>query len=328
MYKLLLSLILLLGLLMPPSIQAQTVVVYSARMNHLIKPLFDAYKQATGVSVKFITAKETALIGRLVDEGEATPADLLITVDVAHLWLAAQRGLLQTVDSEILQNNIPAYLRDPNKQWFGLSARLRAIMYSSERLKPADLQDYPSLADSQWAGKLCVRTSRKTYNRSLIAMFIARHGRQETEHFLQGWINNLAIPPLSSDSQVLQAIASGQCDVGIANTYYLARILEQQPNFPVSVFFHPGVHINASGAGIVKHAKHPEAALRLLEWLSSPVAQQQFAQLNFEYPVNPAVKPAAIVEAWGTFTPEQINLSEAGNLRASARQLIKKIGYR
>ncbi|ALG68947.1 extracellular solute-binding protein [Beggiatoa leptomitoformis] len=320
----------LVGLLssIQPIHASDAIIVYSARMAHLIKPLFDAYTKKTGVSIKFISAKEEELLERLVIEGENTPADLLLTVDVGNLWLATEKQVLRPIDSATLEKNIPAHLRDPEKRWFGLSVRARPIMYNTEKIKPEELKDYADLANPKWQGKLCLRTAKKVYNQSLVAMFIARDGVEKTRAVLMGWVNNLALPVLSSDTQVIESIANGQCEVGIANTYYLGRLQHDNPNLPVAIHWHDGVHINISGAGVTKYAKHPDLAIQLLEWLSSMEAQDQFAELNFEYPANPQVKLSAIVEKWGSFTADTLHVSEAGRLQLEATHLMEQVGYR
>jgi len=319
-------------LIVPVQAKDDEIVVYSARKEHLIKPLFDAYTQNTGVKIKFITAKAGALLERLTAEGEATNADMLMTVDAGNLWQAAKRGVLQAVNSEVLANNIPAYLHDPDNHWFGLSVRARSIMYSTERVKPEQLSTYADLADPKWKGQLCLRTSKKVYNKSLVAMMITRLGEAKTEEIVKGWVDNLATDVFSSDTKLLEAIAAGQCDVGITNTYYLGRLKAKDAEFPVAPFWQTGtdekVHVNISGAGITAHAKNAEAAIKLLEWLSGPEAQGKFAGLNHEYPVNPEVKPSDLVAAWGEYDGDKINVSEAGRLQADAIMLMDRAGYK
>lgn len=308
------------------------VVVYSARAEHLIEPLFERFEAETGIQVSWITDKEGPLLERLRAEGEQTPADLLLTVDAGNLWLAAERELLRRVDSAVLAANVPAHLRDPGNRWVGLSVRARTIAYSTERVARADLSTYAALAEPQWRGRVCLRTSAKVYNQSLVAMMIAERGVEETEATVRGWVANLAAPVFASDTQVLEAIAAGQCDVGIVNTYYFGRLARERDKLPVALFWPDqagaGVHVNVSGAGVVRAGDNPGGATRLLEWLSSPAAQSRFAALNLEYPVNPAVQPDPEVAAWGEFKPNFINVSRAGELQASAVRLMDRAGYR
>ncbi len=310
---------------------AQEIVVYSARNEQLIKPLFDAYTKKTGVRILFITDKEGPLLARLKAEGKNTPADLLLTVDAGNLWLAAKEGVLAPVDSPVLERNIPAHLRDPGKRWFGLSVRARTIVYSTERVKPASLSTYEDLADPKWKGRLCLRTSKKVYNQSLVAMMIARLGERKTEEIVRGWVANLATDVFPDDTSLIKAIVAGQCDVGIVNTYYFGRFKRDLPDAPVALFWpnqqDRGVHVNVSGAGVTAHAKHRAEAIRFLEWLSSEEAQNLFADANLEYPVNPRVQPHPIVAAWGRFKQDSLNVSEAGRLQAEAVKLMDRAGY-
>lgn len=314
--------------------QAEPIVVYSARKDHLIKPLFDAYTQKTGVEIQFTTANEAALLERLVAEDKNTPADMLMTVDAGNLWQAAERGVLQAVNFDALEQSIPEHLQDPDNQWFGLSVRARTIVYSTERVQPSELSSYEALGDPKWQGRLCLRTSKKVYNQSLIAMMITRLGAEKTEAVVKSWVANLATDVFSSDSQLLDAIAAGQCDVGIVNTYYFGRMQAEKPEVPIAIFWPNqaeglgGVHVNISGAGITKYAKHPEEAIKLLVWLASSEAQGLFASLNYEYPANPSVPPNELVHAWGDFRPDTINVVEAGRLQIDAVKLMDRAGYK
>ena len=216
--------LLALMLTISPAPAADELVVYSARKEHLIKPLFDAYTQKTGVEITYITDKAGPLLARLKAEGGNTPADILMTVDAGNLWHAASEGTLVALDSPLLEQQVPANLRDPDKRWFGLSMRARTIVYSTERVKPEELTTYEALADPRWKGRLCLRTSKKVYNQSLVAMMIARHGEEKTEKIVRGWVDNLATQPFSNDTRTMQAIEAGQCDVAIVNTYYFGRL--------------------------------------------------------------------------------------------------------
>ncbi len=311
---------------------ATTVVVYSARNEQLIKPLFDAYTKQTGVKIKFVTGREGPLLERLQAEGDKTPADMLITVDAGNLWQAAERGVLAKVSSKLLEENIPAHLRDPDGQWYGLSVRARTIVYNTKQVQAADLTTYEDLGNPKWKGRLCLRSSKKVYNQSLVAMMISRYGEPKTEAIVKSWIPNLATDVFSDDENLIDALAAGQCDVGIVNSYYVGRELRKHPQLPVAVFWpnqnDHGVHVNISGAGITRHAKHPEAALKLLEWLSSEQAQNLFADSNMEFPANPKMKPDPLVAAWGEFKHDTINVSEAGKLQAKAVMLMDRAGYK
>jgi iron(III) transport system substrate-binding protein len=318
--------------LAPTLVWAEEVVVYSARKEHLIKPLFDRYTEETGVPISYITDKAGPLLQRLRAEGKRTPADMLITVDAGNLWHAAESGVLAEIDSPVLEANVPANLRDSEGRWFGLSERARTIVYSTERVTPGQLSSYEELAGPKWKGRLCLRTSKKVYNQSLVATLIARHGEEKAEQIVRGWVANLAAAPFSNDAKAMQAVEAGQCDVTMVNTYYFGRLQNEQPDIRLALFWSnqdsSGVHINVSGAGVTRHAKHPEAAQRLLEWLSSETAQAEFAGSNMEFPINPKVAPDATVAAWGSFKADELNVNEAGRLQAAAIRLMDRAGYR
>jgi len=311
---------------------ADTVTVYSARNEQLLKPILDRYSKETGTEIKLLTANEGALLARLNAEGASTPADVLITVDAGNLWLAAQQGQLRALNSSVLQKNIPAHLRDPDNQWFGLSVRARTIVYSKSAVRPAELSTYEDLAQPKWKGKLCLRTSKKVYNQSLIAMMITELGEAKTEEIVRGWVANLVTTPFPDDTSLLKAIAAGQCQVGIVNTYYLGRILVKEQDFPVGLFWAnqsgSGTHVNVSGAGITKHAKNPAGAQKLIEYLSMESAQSFYVDEDLEFPANPKVKPNSIVKDWGSFKPNLLNVSKAGELQAAATKLMDRAGYK
>ena len=311
---------------------AETLVVYSARNEQLIKPVFDAYTSATGVEIRFATGEAAVLIERLAAEGRNSPADILMTVDAGELWNASQRGLLRPIESPTLERNIPAHLRDAEGRWFGLSMRARTIAYSTARVDPASLSTYEALAGPEWKGRLCLRTSKKVYNQSLVATMIASRGEPATERIVRGWVGNLATDVFANDTQLLEAIAAGQCDVGIVNSYYYGRILKQRPDFPVKLFWANqgagGTHVNISGAGVTATSRNVAAATRFLEWLSAGDAQSHFAAVNMEYPANPAAAVDPLVKSWGEFQPSLVNMIEAGRLQPAAVRLMDRAGYR
>ncbi|MBC6428993.1 MAG: extracellular solute-binding protein [Cellvibrionales bacterium] len=308
------------------------VRVYSSRAEHLIKPLFDRYTRETGVPVRYLTDQAAPLIARLAAEGANTAADALLTVDAGNLWHAAHQGLLQSLDSAILDANVPAHWRAADRSWVGLSVRARAIVYSTERVAPAELSTYADLAADRWQGRLCLRTSKKVYNRSLVASMIAADGVAATEAVVRGWVANLATPPLSNDTRAMQAVLAGVCDLTVVNSYYFGRLLQENPDALLAIFWPNqggrGVHVNVSGMGVTRHARNPAGAQALLEWLSSPAAQRDFAGLNKEYPVNPATRPVATVAAWGEFAMDPIPVERLGELQAEAVRLIDRAGYR
>lgn len=308
------------------------LVIYSERKPPLLDPVLQAYTAETGVRIETRIDGADALIERLAAEGERTPADLLITVDAGNLWQAAERNLLASVASPVLEAAVPANLRDAQGRWFGLSERARTIMYAKDRVDPATLSTYEALAEPQWKGKLCLRSSAKVYNQSLVATMIERLGADATRDVLKGWVANLAAPPFADDTLLLQAIAAGQCEVGITNTYYLGRLIKDDPAFAVAPFWpnqsDAGVHVNISGAGVVAASDRPEQARALLEWLASDAVQAKFAGLNFEYPVKPGMALDPIVSAWGEFTADPVDIAVAGRRQTEAVMLMNEAGWR
>lgn len=313
---------------------AEEITVYSARNLLLTRIPFNDFFRETGIKINVESGEIDELLARLQNEGTNSAADVLLTVDAGSLWKATQEGLFQPINSQTLQKNIPEHLRDPDNYWFGLSKRARTIIYSTKRVDPAELTTYEDLANAKWQKKLCLRTSAKEYNQSLVAMMITRHGIEETEKIVSGWVKNLAADPFNKDSEVIQAISSGTCDVGLVNHYYLGRILKRDPNIPVGLFWpnqgenEGGVFVDISGAGILKNAKHKDNAVKLLEWLSSDAAQNLFADSNMEYPVNPHIEPNEIVKVWGAFKQNTDNVSQAGKNREAAIKLMDRVGYK
>ena len=307
------------------------MVVYSARAHYGQEPAMDAFTKKTGIQVKSFGGEAGPLFERLKAEGDKTPADVLISVDAGNLWNAARAGLLAKVDSPEIQANVPSHLRDPESRWTALTVRARTIMYGTKKVKPEELSTYEALGDPKWKGRLCLRSSGHIYNQSLLATMIKRQGEAKTEAIVRGWVANQ--PTLiSGDTKILEAIAAGQCDVGLANTYYLGRILAKDPNFPVAAFWAnqqtTGTHVNISGAGVTAHAKNRNEAVKLIEFLTSPEAQQMFADSNFEYPANPQAGVNPVIRAWGTFKQDDTNVAAAGEFQAAAVRLADRVGYK
>ncbi|UOO81291.1 Fe(3+) ABC transporter substrate-binding protein [Uruburuella testudinis] len=320
------------AVMMAAPVFADELVVYSSRADNLLKPIVAEYEKKTGTKIKLVSDKAGPLMEKMKAEGSNTPADVLITVDGGNLWQATQMGLLRPIQSATLKANIPAHLRDPKNQWYGLSVRARTIFYNTDKVKPAELSTYADLADPKWKGRLCLRTSGNVYNQSLVGTMIANQGAAKTEQIVKGWVNNLAVAPFANDTAMLEAIGAGRCDVGIANTYYYGRLMDKQPNLPIGIFFADqkakGTHVNVSGAGVAKFSKHPAEAQKFIEWLSGSEAQNLFADLNHEYPANPKIKPDPKVAKWGSFKQDVINVSVAGSNQKRAVMLMRKAGYR
>lgn len=308
-----------------------SLVVYSARSEQLIKPVFDLYEQETGIRIDFVTDKAEVLMQRLIAEGKNSPADLLITVDAGNLWHAAGQGLFQPVESSVLEANIPAHLRDTGKQWFGISVRARTIVYDPAAVSRDELVNYFDLAKPKWKGRLCLRTSKKVYNQSLVAMLIAQHGEQETEAVVRSWVENLATDVFPDDTRLMKAILAGQCQLGVVNSYYFGRLQKAQPDLRLALFWPAasdgGVHVNVAGAGVTRFAPHREQAVAFLEWLSQPAAQAVFASVDMEFPANPAIDPDPLVAAWGAFEASPVDVVSAGELQADAVRLMDRAGY-
>jgi iron(III) transport system substrate-binding protein len=316
--------------LVSPLVAADEVVVYSAR-HYGQEPAFDAFTKQTGIAVRVLTGDAGALLERLKAEGDRSPADVLLTVDAGNLWNAARAGVLSPVTSTTLASNVPAHLRDPENKWFGLTMRARTIMYNPRKVTPAELSTYEALGDPKWKGRLCLRSSGYIYNQSLVATFIKRHGEPRTEDIIKGWVANQPTI-ISGDTKILEAIAAGQCDVGLTNSYYLARLLAKDPNFPVALFWASqqtsGTHVNVSGAGVTTHARNRASAIRFLEYLSTVEAQQMFANTGMEFPVHPKAEPHPIVRGWGAFRQDDINVASAGEFQAAATRLSDRVGYK
>jgi iron(III) transport system substrate-binding protein len=309
----------------------QTVTVYSSRSHYGAESVFVAFTRATGIKVEFFEGNNNEVLERLKSEGERTSADMLLTVDAGNLWNAAEQGLLQPVESKVLTANIPAHLRDPGNQWFAIATRVRTIMYNPKRVNPSELSTYEALGDPKWKGRLCLRPSSAIYNQSLLASLIAIHGEEATERIVRGWVANDPIY-INGDTQILEAMAAGRCDVGITNHYYLARLLAKDSTFSVAPFWADqsgaGVHVNISGGGVTRHAKNRAAAIQLLEYLTTPEAQSLLASSSFEYPANPAVKPHPLLARFGSFKAQSVGVAAAGAHQAEAVRLADRANYR
>ena len=325
------ALLSLLALTAASSALATELVVYTERREPLIQPIFERYTRETGVQVTWLSDGAPVLIERIAAEGANTRADLFMAVDAGNLWQAAERGLLAPITSPALEAAIPANLRDAQGRWFALSQRARTIVYSTERVKPSQLSTYAALANPVWKGRLCLRSAKKVYNQSLVAVMLEELGAERTERIVRGWVANLAAPPFADDTLLAKAIAAGQCDVGIINTYYLGRLQHETPGFPVQVFWpnqrDTGAHVNISGAGIVAASKNQAEAQKFLEWLASDAVQADFAAINYEYPAKPDVRLDPVVGAWGRFVADRVNVAVAGQRQAEAVRLMDRAGW-
>ncbi|MEW5972236.1 MAG: Fe(3+) ABC transporter substrate-binding protein [Pseudomonadota bacterium] len=326
------------ALLGAPSVQAAEVNVYSGRGEALIKPLLDTFSKETGIKVNLVSGKDDALIERLKAEGAQSPADVLMTADAGRLHRAKAAGVLQAVDSPSLNAAIPATYRDPGNQWFGLTLRARVIVYAPERVKREELSTYEDLADPRWKGRVCMRSSDSIYNQSLTASLIAHDGEAATLDWAKDVVANLARPPKGGDRDQIKAIAAGECDVSLVNTYYLAGMqnaeepAEREAAAKVAVFWpnqkDRGAHVNVSGAGITAAAKNVAEARKLLEFLVSDEAQRWYAEVNQEYPVRLGIAVSPTLRAMGEFKADALPLARLGELNAQAVRLLDRAGWR
>ncbi|GAB2918930.1 Fe(3+) ABC transporter substrate-binding protein [Rheinheimera gaetbuli] len=315
---------------------ASEVNVYSARQEELIKPLLDKFSASTGIKVNLITGKPDELISRMVSEGRNSPADILISTDVGRLYRAKQQGVLQAITSDVLTNTIPTEMRDPAGLWFGLTMRARPILYVPGKVKPEQLSTYEDLASPKWRGRICIRSSDNIYNQSMTASIIAHDGAAKAESWAKGLVANFAMPPKGGDRDQIKAAAAGVCDIAIANTYYLGGMLadpkEKAAAEKVQVFWPNqdgrGAHINISGAGVAKYAPNKTQAIKLLEYMTTADAQQWYAETNHEYPVRSGVKASVILQGFGEFKADQLQLDKLGELNAEAIRVMDRAGWK
>jgi iron(III) transport system substrate-binding protein len=313
---------------------ADEINIYSHRQPELIQPLADAFTKDTGIDVN-IAFVDKGMSERLVAEGDRSPADLVLTVDIARLMQVVDAGVTQAVESEVLSANIPAGLRDPDNQWFGLTTRARIVYASKERVADGEVTTYEDLADPKWQGRICTRSGTNDYNIALTAAVIAHHGEGGAKAWLEGVKSNLARKPDGGDRDQVKAIAAGECDIAIGNTYYIGQMMadpEQRPAadavrivFPT--FEGDGTHINVSGVAMTKAAPNRESALAFMEWLSGDEAQEIYAKTNNEYPVKTGVARSEIVASWGEFTPDSKTLAEIAKLRPAALKLTEEVNF-
>jgi len=305
------------------------VVVYNGRSQYGDEAAFKSFEDATGKRLELRGGTAPELFERLRSEGSETPADLLVTTDLANLWRAKEAGLLAPVSTPALERQVPEQWRDPDGDWWGLSLRIRTPMRSTS-VDPELVQSYEDLGSPRWKGKLCLRTSNNEYNQSLVADMLAKRGPEKTRALLESWMAN-GPRILGSDVDVLEAIASGRCMVGLTNHYYLARELKDDPDFPVAPAWPDqdgaGAHTNLSGVGLVKGAEHRADAIALMEHLTAPDAQRAIAA-NGEFPANPKVPPAEHIRDWGDVKLDPIDVEQAGRLLPDAVALMQEVGWK
>lgn len=323
-----------------PSIAAPRVLnLYSARHYDSDNAIYQGFTQKTGIKVNLVEADADKLIERIKSEGANSPADVLLTVDAGRLWRAQQENLLQPVQSSTLTSAIPANLREPGGHWFGFTRRARVIVYNKDRVKPSELSTYEDLANPKWKGRVVVRSSNHVYNQSLTGAMLAKHGEQKTEEWARGMVANFARSPEGNDTAQIKAVAAGQGDLTLVNTYYVVRLAKS--NKPedkaiaskVGVFFpnqkEQGTHVNISGGGVVKTAPNREAAVQFLEYLASPEAQAIFAASNNEYPAVKGVTIDPVLLSYGKdFKEDPLNAAVFGKNNADALKIMDRAGWK
>jgi iron(III) transport system substrate-binding protein len=320
------------GIVIATSGDDDELVVYSARSHYGEEKSFETFEEDAGVETRIFGGEAPELYERLRSEGDETDGDVLVTVDAANLWRAEQAGLLAPIDSAALRRNVPASLRDPKGRWYGLTVRARTIMRSTERVGPREVTTYEGLGDQRWKGRLCLRSGTSDYNISFVADQIAKRGEPAVERMLERWMANDPTI-LGSDVDVLNAIADDQgCDVGLTNSYYLGRELEDDPDFPVAPVWADqdgrGTHVNLSGLGVVAATDRPRQAKRLVQYLTSPEQQRIFAANNHEFGVDPEVEPTPEIARFGAFKRDPIDVPGAGRHQDDAVRLMNQVGWK
>lgn len=317
---------------------ASEVNIYSYRQEFLIRPLLEAFEEQTGVKVNVVTAS-SGLLERIENEGRNTPADILLTSDIGPLFDAKTRDLLAKYDSATITANVPAQYRDEDSTWVGLTARSRIIYTSKESVSEGEIKNYEDLADPKWAGRICTRSGKHSYNLSLIGSMIEHHGSDTAETWLTAIKNNLARKPQGNDRAQVKAISEGQCDIALGNSYYFGAMItnESEPEQKdwaesVNLVFpnqdDRGAHMNISGAAITRYAPNPSEALKLLEFLTSENAQRIYAEVNYEFPVRPGVERSALIsEYMGDFIADDISLTKVAARRSEASKMVDRVGF-
>ncbi|WND01816.1 Fe(3+) ABC transporter substrate-binding protein [Temperatibacter marinus] len=316
----------------------EEVNIYSARKEQLIKPLLETFQKKTGIKVNLVSGSADALLKRLQQEGRNSPADILITTDAGRLHRAKEAGVTQTLVSKKVEMAIPAQYRDIDMQWVGLSLRARPIMYVKGKVNPSELSTYEDLANPKWKGKICIRSSSNIYNQSLVASILATNGMDKTVEWAEGMVSNFAKPPRGGDRDQIKAAAAGQCDIAVANTYYLAGMLRSSDATQVAAaqkvaVFWPnqmnrGTHVNVSGIAVTKASKNKDNAVKLIEFLSSKEAQIFYGDVNGEFSVRKDVEPSDLLKSWGSFKADSINLSKLGEGNRNAVIALDKAGWK
>lgn len=321
------------------SISTENIVnIYTDRHYDTDQELYDKFTSETGIGVNVVKAGSDELLERLAAEGEETSADLIITSDVGRLYRANENGLTKITSSDIIKSNVDSKYIDEQDRFVALTMRARIIAYSLDRVDPSALSTYEDLTDERWSGKVLVRSSSNIYNQSLLASFIELNGEEQAEKWASAMLSSMARDPEGNDRDQMKAVVAGEGDLAIVNTYYLGKLLnssdpiEVEVGSKIGVFFPNqetnGTHINISGASLTKYGKNSENAIKLLEFLTGEAAQYQYANANFEYPVNPNVEPSDLLKGWGEFKVQDIQLSKLGELNGKAVEIFNKVGWK
>lgn len=317
---------------------ADEVNIYSYRQEFLIKPLLEAFTQETGIKANVIFSKK-GLLERLEHEGANSPADVILTSDIGPLHDAVERDLVAPIDSDVVDSNVPSHYRSKEDKWVGLTARSRIIYASRDRVEPGEVQTYEDLADPKWKGRICTRSGKHSYNLSLIGSMIEHHGAEDAEQWLSAVKDNLARRPQGNDRAQVKAVKEGQCDLALGNSYYYGKMLtnEKQPEQvewakSVNLIFPNqdgrGAHMSISGAALAKHAPHKEAAIKLIEFLTSEQAQRMYAEVNYEFPVRSGIEWSDLLkEHMGDFKADEVNLGDVVKHRAEASRMVDQVGF-
>lgn len=311
---------------------AKEITIYSVYPGEELAAIFVPFTEKTGIDVKFVSGTTDELVSKLKNEGEASPADLYLDKDLTFLGAATRDALFRPFNSTIVKNNVPGHLRDANDMWTLAFYRARVIMYNTNKVSADELSTYEDLGNSKWANRLCVRTSTNSYNQALAAFLVKHLGTEKTLNVLSSWVKNFSMEPLKNDRAVIQAVADGQCDVGLANTYYLPAFIRANPSFPVKVFFPNqktmGTHVNGVGIGIAKYAKNIKEANMLLEYFTSAEVQTPVAAAFSQYPVNPKATMIQILKDFGAFKEDMTNISEVAEKVDAANILFPLADYK
>ena len=318
--------------------ESEEVNIYSSRHYDTDLELYDQFTEETGIEINLIEGSSDELIERMRNEGINSPADVVITVDAGRLWRAKEADVLQPIESEYLEDVIPEQLRDVDDMWVGLSKRVRGIIYNKENVDPADLEGYMDLADEEWSGRLCVRSSNNIYNQSLVASLIESSGEERVEEWANGLVSNFARDPQGGDTDQIKAVAAGICDVAIANHYYLARLMQsvdeqdQEVAEKVAIYFPPaefgGAHVNISGTGIAANSPNKENAIRFIEYLATEEAQQLYSIGNNEFPILQDMEVPGVLGEFGSFDSDAVNVTSYGENNPLAIRLMDRAGWR